>query len=323
MIDADMTVAVTGASGFLGRALVEALVARGARVHGLSRRDMPPTARVRWVRGDVSSAAALRELTAGASVVLHAASFVHRRPRNQRDLAEMQRTNVEGTERLVERCVEQGNTPLVFVSSTAVYGAARSPWDESTPCEPLTHYGRTKLDAERIVLARHSRAGVVRPTSIVGDRAPGSLRALDAMLRIGIVPVIDGGAARKSITHVSTVVRATIALAERALAGEGAGRVVVATDDEPCSVRDIALLRARKLGRRVRFSTVPRRPVSVATGWIDRALEAGGLSVPRATALLATLADDAVASNRLMRTWLGVVPSPTAREYLGGTRRSS
>jgi UDP-glucose 4-epimerase len=297
-------VAVTGASGFVGRALVAALLARGATVRGLSRapwvpasprradRSAPASVRAAgteaptaWVRGDLRDRDALARLVDGAELVLHAAGWVHRRPRAS-ELAEVRAVNVGGTAAL---CDAAGDRPLVFVSSTAVYGDAPGPWDEDTPCRPTTAYGRTKLEAEALVLAGPRRA-VVRPSAIVGDGAPGNLRLLDRVARLGVVPVL--GAARKSFTHVSTVVATVLAVAERLADGVPVDRIVVATDDEPVTVAE--LVRAR--GAR------PIRVPAALARWIpaDR---------------LAAVAGDAVASNRRMRA-LGVVPDPTARDWL-------
>lgn len=293
-------VAVTGAGGFVGRALTAELLARGAAVRGLSRGD-PPGGAVTWVRGGLGDREALAALVEGAAVVVHAAAWVHRRPRSAADLADLRATNVDGTEALVRACSPELRA-LVLVSSTAVYGASPGPWEEATACRPTTPYGESKLEAERIVLAC-PRGGVVRPSAVVGDGAPGSLDVLDRAVRLGVVPVVDGGSARKSLTHVSTVVAACLALAERLALGPPADRIVVATDDRPYTVAEVARWRAGARG--VRLVSVPR--------WLLGAL-------PVARGLLATLAGDAVASNARLRA-MGVVPRPTAEEWLVGGAR--
>jgi nucleoside-diphosphate-sugar epimerase len=303
-------VAVTGASGFVGRALTAALLDRKATVRGLSRQAHTDDG-MTWIQGDVTDAEAVRRLVDGADVVLHAASYVHRRPRGAADLALVDETNVRGTSTVVDALVAQERRPaLVFVSSTAVHGSAPTPWSEDSPCRPETPYGRSKLAAEQIVL-RYPVGVVARPSAILGDGAPGSLASLDRLIRLGWVPVIDGGSARKSFTHVSTVVAACLALAERAASGRIQDRVVLVTDDEPCSVADLVRWRAAALDRPARLLSLPRASVDR----LARVADAVGLGV--VSSLLGTLGGEAVALNGRMRA-LGVTPTPTAAAWLAG-----
>lgn len=273
---------------------------------------------VEWVIGEVAERGAVEELVRGAHVVVHAASYVHHRPRGAADLRELRRTNVEGTARVADAAARQPGSALVFVSSTAVYGASPGEWDERTPCAPRTEYGESKLEGERIVLGAHPRGGVVRPSAVVGQGAPGNLVALDALVRRGIVPVVNGGEARKSLTHVSTVVASILALASRLAAvsrDQRESRTFVVTDDEPCTVREIAAWRASALGRSPHFVSIPRELLGAPLAALGRA-RIDGVMLRSAAALLVALADDAVARNDAMREVLGVVPSPTARAFL-------
>lgn len=310
---AGLCVAITGASGFLGSALVERARSRGAAVRGLSRSRPPSRSGVTWIRGDVRDSARVEELVRGADVVVHAASVVHRRARGDAFEAELWDVNVDGTDRVARAA---GARPLVYISSTAVFGAAPGPWTEDTVCQPVTPYGRSKLAAEGLVLQLDSSA-VVRPSAIVGAGAPGSFRLLDRLVRLPIVPLVGGGRARKSLTHVSTVASVVSAIVDRLLGGKTRPRVFVATDDAPYSVREVARARAEAVGRSPLFLDLSAGWLRVSGRLLDEvAAQAGCSRMPSLSSLLDTFCTDAVADNRSMREVLRVTAAVTAGDYL-------
>lgn len=153
-----MRVYVTGASGFIGRHVVRELRARGADV------------RDDWI--DLSDRAGLRKAIAGCEAVFHlAALYSYDAP-----ASEHERVNVEGTRSVVELCRELRVGRLVHTSTCAtcgpVEGRPATEEDSPPPWELAVPYKRTKLAAERIVLAA-ARDGldavVVNPTTPVGD----------------------------------------------------------------------------------------------------------------------------------------------------------
>ena len=154
---------VTGASGFIGAHVVRELRERGAEV------------RDDWI--DLEDRARLRTAIAGCDAVFHlAALYSYDAP-----VVEHERVNVRGTRTVVELCRELGVRRLVHTSTCGtcgpVPGRAATEDDGPPPWELAVPYKRTKLEAERIVLAA-ARDGldavVVNPTTPVGegDRAP-------------------------------------------------------------------------------------------------------------------------------------------------------
>src|ERR1017187_264276 len=170
---------VTGGTGFIGTHLLEMLAARGENVRALVRIRTPRGSRVRrelpagveTVYGDLESGAGLAEALGGADVLIHLAGVTKAlRPRDYYD------GNVRATEQLVHAMTGQGMR-LVHVSSLAAMGPARpgAPLVEDAEPHPLTHYGKSKLLAERVVRDLAPDAVIVRPPVVYGPRGRGGL----------------------------------------------------------------------------------------------------------------------------------------------------
>jgi len=161
---------VTGASGFVGGHLVEALVAGGYRVRCLVRpqsdRRWLDSLGVTYAAGTVEDVAALRRAVDGVDVVYHLAALTTT-PRE----ADYERVNYGGVLRLVEAMAARP-VRLVFCSSLAAGGPARAgrPVTEADAPAPIGPYGESKLRAEQVVLSGGLPAVVVRPSAVYGPR---------------------------------------------------------------------------------------------------------------------------------------------------------
>jgi nucleoside-diphosphate-sugar epimerase len=159
-------VLVTGASGFLGRRLVEVLVGRGFPVRALvrktSRLEGLQLAGVEIVYGDVTDLASLGPAFADVDYVVHAAAGTSG-PEEQ-----MSRVTIDGTKNVVEACRTSAVRKMVYISSCSVYGIAAcrdgAVLDEAAPleAEPLQRgaYSWTKLAAEKCVSANFDQRGL-------------------------------------------------------------------------------------------------------------------------------------------------------------------
>jgi dihydroflavonol-4-reductase len=196
-----VTIAVTGASGFIGRQLVAHLAARGDEVVPVRRPFEAP---------------ALTALFRGVSTVVHLAGLVS--AVRERDFTS---ANVDAT-RCVAEAARDAGVRLVHVSSLAAAGPApaAAPRSEGDPPHPITAYGRSKLAGERVL---HETAGLrwiaLRPGVVYGpgDRA---MLPLFRMATRGILPLIGRPGAAYTVIHVADVVRAIAAAVDADLAGE-------------------------------------------------------------------------------------------------------
>lgn len=179
--DAPETVAVTGATGFLGSHLTEHLICQGCRLRILARdpdKAAPFRDRVEAVvAGDIADPGALADLAGGCRTFVHLVSNF----RVVKGSAESyQRVNVEGTRNALAAAAEAGVRRFVHCSTIGVHGdVARSPANEESPYNPGDLYQETKLQAEHACRDFMSNTDmeivIIRPTSQYG---PGDLRML-------------------------------------------------------------------------------------------------------------------------------------------------
>lgn len=206
---------VTGATGFVGSHLVEALSRRDVRVRALVRatsdRSFLERCGVESVEGHLGDATSLRRAVADAEVVVHMAGAT----RALRTAA-FHEVNAEGTLRLLDAMAADGGARrLVYLSSLAAVGPAEGrpvrPEDEP---RPLTTYGRSKLAGERHALSRAGIAtAVLRPPAVYGPRD----RELLPFFRLAkrrLLPVIGPLARRVQMVHVRDLAEALVRAVE-------------------------------------------------------------------------------------------------------------
>lgn len=187
-----MTIALTGATGFVGQALIEAAQARDLPFRALARREQKVRSGVEWIAGDLSDRRALDRLVRGTEAVIHVAGLV--KARNAKAFEEC---NVVGTMELVEAARAAGVPRIVFVSSLA----AREP--------ALSAYGASKARAERIVAASGLDWTIVRPPAVYGPRDADMFEMFRAA-RWGILPMPPRGST--SVIHVADLAALLLAL---------------------------------------------------------------------------------------------------------------
>ena len=188
-----MTLAITGATGFVGQSLLDHALEQGHAVRALARREQKPRNRVEWVRGDLDDRAALQSLVTGAEAVIHVAGVV-----NAPDPQGFERGNVAGTLNVIEAARAAGVSRLIHVSSLS----AREP--------DLSTYGASKARAEKLVMASGLDWTIVRPPGIYGPR-DSDIFEMFRMARWGLMPMPARGG-RASYIHVHDLARLLLAL---------------------------------------------------------------------------------------------------------------
>ena len=246
-------VGVTGATGFVGSHLLEALLDGGMRprllVREPSRLPERAWAQSEIVRGDLDDRDALAGLVAGCGAVIHAAGLV----RGAR-AAQFDRANRVGTENLVKAIRDHAPaTRLVHLSSLAAAGPSTEPLGRrpDDPPNPVSRYGRSKLAGEAAVRRYGGSWVILRPPAIYGPRDTDILQFFRLAAR-GVVP-IPTGERFLTVAFVADVVRAILA----ALAGEVDGRTLHLGEPVPRTLRTMVGVLAETGGLRARCVPVP------------------------------------------------------------------
>ncbi|MQY04226.1 NAD-dependent epimerase/dehydratase family protein [Actinomadura macrotermitis] len=292
---------VTGAAGFIGSHLAEALVRGGHEVlavDALERSSSPEAARRNWaglaelpgvtlIESDlvVDDLAKLGE----ADVVVHLAGRPGVRTSWGPGAAVAQRDNVTATRRLLEACAER-RPKVVIASSSSVYGSAGArPHREGDPLAPESPYAVSKVEVERLAAAADAPVTVLRYFSVYGPRQRPDMafhRFIDAALAGRALPVFGGGHQARSFTHVGDVVTATMAAI-----GLPGGETVNVGHPEPVSVRDAIALLAGILGVKVQLEEADLVAGDVLKTWADTAKAERLLGWTARIGLAAGLAD--------------------------------
>ena len=274
-----MRALVTGAGGFLGRALVRRLAAEGHEVRALVRpgADAPGLAGpgVEVVAGDVTDPASLPRAVAGAELVFHLAG-VRRAPLP----SEFRRVNVEGTRAVIAAC--RAHAPelrrLVLAGSIAAAGPSRTGRREEEPLEPAEAYGASKAEAERLVLAEAGRLPVAvgRPPRIMGAGDRENLLFFRIAAR-GIVLGISGPPRPLSFVDVDDCAEGFLRLAVRP---EAEGQAFFLAHPEPSTLEGLQHEAARALGVRARTVRLPAGLLRAAGSAADVASRLLGRRLP-------------------------------------------
>jgi NAD dependent epimerase/dehydratase len=257
---------VTGADGFIGSHLVEALVAAGANVTALSQynsfnswgwlEDLPCLEQVQVVTGDIRDPHFCLDLTCNMDIVFHLAALIpipysYRSPDSYVD------TNVKGTLYLCQAARANRVSKFIQTSTSEVYGTAKYvPIDESHPLAAQSPYSATKIGADAIAMsfyyAFEQPVVIARPFNTYGPRqsARAVIPTIISQIASGNREIRIGDlSTTRDFTYVEDTCRGFIAVAE--MEG-GAGQVFHIGSNSEISVRDLMQLVADVMGQQVR-----------------------------------------------------------------------
>jgi len=253
------SVFVTGADGFVGSAVCERLVAAGWTVTAGVRTDQRPivAGATRCATGPIESADWAAVLPGHRAVIHLAARVPVGRPAAP---AAYRQVNTDATARLARAAAAAGVARLVFASSIKVYGDpdTGAALTEASPARPDDPYGRSKLEAERVLAAVAAATGlgvtVVRPPVVYGPGMQGNLLRLMRLLERGVPLPFAGVANRRSLVSVWNLADLIACCAEHPSAP---GQTVVAADHPPLSTPELIRALADALGLRARLFHSP------------------------------------------------------------------
>ena len=247
---------MTGAAGFIGRALCLELVRRGHAVVAASRAGSPVAGAEPRPVGDIGPRTDWSGHLTGVETVVHLAARAHRAPS-----AAIGAGEVEGAAALARAAAAAGVRRLVHMSSIRAMGPATlpgAPFSAADRARPADPYGRTKLAVEGALAAAALGSGldlvILRPPLVHGPQAKGNLRALIGLVASGVpLPFADIDN-RRSLIFLDNLVDLTATACQHPAA---IGRVLLARDAADLSTPALIRALAAGLNSRARLFAVP------------------------------------------------------------------
>jgi nucleoside-diphosphate-sugar epimerase len=212
---------ITGANGFIGTHLVKFLIKQGKSVRCLAGSHGDPSCLQNLgadvIEGDIQDESVLKKAVKGMTIVYHLAAKI--RPSHViygygKLAKEYLMVNTVATEKLAMACAQADVNKFVYFSSTEVFGIGVG-LKETSCCNPLTEYGKSKYYAEKLLLNLAKRNGfsvmIIRPGLIYG---PGNyaLLTLFQIIKAGIIPMIGDGSNYLPLCYIDDLIRVTYAL---------------------------------------------------------------------------------------------------------------
>lgn len=210
-----MKILIIGATGFIGRRLMERLLTKGHIISCLVRKtsntDFLRAAGVFLETGDITDAESVNRIfqKARPQAVFHAAALVSESDENM-----LFKTNVEGTRNICRACLECNVKKLIYLSSVAVIsGNPHVPLTDDLPYSASCTYGKAKMEAERVTMEfreKGLKVAIMRPCMVYGEGEPHLLGKILEMVKVRRLPVLNvpGMDSQLHIVYVGNVVDA-------------------------------------------------------------------------------------------------------------------
>lgn len=240
-------IALTGATGFIGRHLLRALSERGYRVRVLLRRPVAvPEGASGAVVGDLARPMNMAAALSGVDAVVHSAGLAHAMSGAPED--DFRNSNTEATRHIAEAAQRAKVSRFVFLSSirAQVGASAPAPLSEADAAAPTDAYGRSKLAAEEALAGTGLDWVALRPVLVYGEGVKGNMAALLTLARTPYPLPLASLTGRRSLVSVESLAGAVITALE---APGPLKRPLVVADPDPLTLPEmLAALRAG-LGR--------------------------------------------------------------------------
>lgn len=246
MTDPSHTILVTGAAGFVGRALCRRLVSQGRQVVGTFRTASaaPEPGVTQQVTGDLSGLTDWSGMLAKVDVVVHCAARVHVMDDTADDpLKAFRAVNVVATRRLAEQAAAAGVKRLVFLSSIKVNGEetpAGRPFTSQDLPRPIDPYGISKLEAEQALREVAAETGlevvIIRPVLVYGAGVKANFRAMMKLLLRGLPLPLGSVDNRRSLVALDNLIDLIIRCLDHPAAS---GETFLVSDGEDLSTTEL------------------------------------------------------------------------------------
>ncbi|TFZ25192.1 nucleoside-diphosphate sugar epimerase [Stutzerimonas stutzeri] len=254
---------LTGATGFVGKALLAELARQELAIVATSRQAQQLAGAERCIQmNDLNDDTDWQQALLGIDVVIHAAARVHELHEQAADpLAEFRRTNVDGTLALARQAAEAGVRRFVFISSIKVSGeqtCSGTPFRADDVPRPIDPYGISKLEAEVSLLALAAETGmevvVVRPPLVYGPGVKGNFASMIKLVEKGLPLPLGAIHNKRSLVGINNLIDLLVRCLNHPAA---ANQVFLVSDGQDLSTTELLLGVAEAMGKPARLIPVP------------------------------------------------------------------
>ncbi len=264
-------VLVTGANGYIGKAVCRKLVESGYLVRGTVRTQDKvnelPTGVEAWITGNIDEYSGWHEVLDGVDRVVHTAGRVHVKEKPTKHSLELFRNvNVIATKNLAEAAAAMSTKSFVFLSTVAVYGkdSTEEPISIDSPINPVTFYGQTKWDAERnlreIFRKSATKLTILRPTMVYGKGAPGNFALIEKVVQKRVPVPLGSIHNRRHFAHIDIIVNKII---ECLFEDNHENQLGLIADEKPLSTKDLFNTVGQWYGKRVFIFPFPAQMLRI------------------------------------------------------------
>ncbi len=260
-----MKILVTGATGFIGKRLVEFMSKQGHDVSCFVRKTsdigslkMP---NVDFVYGDILDKESIEQALKDNEIIIHLVGLQSFSEYSEKVYSKLYETNVLGLKNLLDAIVNKKPKSLkkiIFLSSTAAIGLTKGKVDESVACKPLSSYQKTKYEGEKLCLSYFRKYGlpivILRSSMIYGTKDDHSqIQKMVNFMKKGFFPVIGNGRNNVPMIYINDAVEGII---KGALKGKP-GNIYYITNDKRTTINELVDIIREKLGVKVFKIRIP------------------------------------------------------------------
>ncbi len=301
-----MNILVTGATGFIGSYLIPVLELQSQRVVAATRNlsKLSQNVEVRVI-DEINGNTDWTEALQGIDTVIHLAGRAHILQQVSNNDAFFA-VNTAGTENLVKQAVSAKVKHFIFISSIgAIATVSQQSLTETTPCQPDTPYGQSKLQAERALIELSSTSTmdwtIFRPTLVYGRGNPGNMERLIKLVNLGLPLPLGLVKNRRSFVYVENLVNA---IALSVVHPQGKNQIFNISDGEDISTPELIGKIAQNLGKPCTLLPLPPSLLKIA-GYIgDLGQKATQKNLPLNTAIVERLLGSLVVDSSKIQTTL-------------------
>ena len=257
-----MKVLITGAGGWLGSELTESILKEGnfvrafvlftsSRLNELKNEYLD---KLEIIEGDICDEYLVNESLNDIDIVYHLAAKVHSLPKNKKDEEAFFKINTEGSKILFNNCIKNNVKRVIFYSTVAVYGESEYEINSESKVNPITAYGKSKLEAEQFGMKLFKNSSlpitIIEPVTVYGGNDVGNFEKLKSLASKGILVRFGDGKNKKTVIYYKDLVSMTMQIAN---SSEAIGKRIIC-GTEHISINDINTV-FRELGdkRKIKF----------------------------------------------------------------------